>query len=487
MRMKKVVHKKDGYITVYLALTTGILISLILAVAEGIRVHTIRTQTECVMDMAADSALAEYHRELLEQYDLFFIDLSYGMGTPSFANAEEHIRNYMNMNFQPIEFMEVPIGKDLTALRAESTELLAASAAPDDGAVVLRRQAVDYVKNRWGITYLNQAAVNAELIGRKGFWESDVETRWQETEREVKEKVLNKQQQEPEDWEGQNTQLPTDVAEASGREGILGMAMENPGKLSRTRIDTERLLSQRIGIMEGTGLPQGKGEPSGISGTCLFQKYIMEKCGYYGKEKEHSAFSYQVEYILEGKNTDQDNLRAVANRILLVREASNAAFLFRDGGKRGEAQNTAVLLTSVLGLPELTEPMTDLILFVWAYAESVKDLRMLFDGKRVPLVKTGENWNTPYSQLLTFGSHLSEYSTGEEGMDYADYLEALLYLRSAKENAVRLMDVMEADIRLTPGNSGFRMDGCIDAMTVQADVRSGYGYTCQITRSFRYD
>ena len=30
--------------------------------------HTIRTQTECVMDMAMDSALAEYHRELLEQY-----------------------------------------------------------------------------------------------------------------------------------------------------------------------------------------------------------------------------------------------------------------------------------------------------------------------------------------------------------------------------------------------------------------------------------
>ena len=73
---------KSGYITVYLSLVTGILLSLLLTVMEGVRMHTIRTQTECVMDMAMDSALAEYHREMLEQYDLFFIDMSYGGRSP---------------------------------------------------------------------------------------------------------------------------------------------------------------------------------------------------------------------------------------------------------------------------------------------------------------------------------------------------------------------------------------------------------------------
>ena len=41
---------KSGYITVYLSLVTGILLSLLLTVMEGVRMHTIRTQTECVMD-----------------------------------------------------------------------------------------------------------------------------------------------------------------------------------------------------------------------------------------------------------------------------------------------------------------------------------------------------------------------------------------------------------------------------------------------------
>ena len=68
---------KSGYITVYLSLVTGVLLSLILTMVEGVRIHTMRAQTECVMDMAMDSALAEYHRELLEQYDLFFIDMKY--------------------------------------------------------------------------------------------------------------------------------------------------------------------------------------------------------------------------------------------------------------------------------------------------------------------------------------------------------------------------------------------------------------------------
>ncbi|HJA94600.1 MAG TPA: hypothetical protein H9717_16060 [Candidatus Eisenbergiella merdipullorum] len=478
---------KDGYITVYLSLVTGILLSLILTVVEGVRLHTIRSQTECVMDMAMDSALAEYHRELLEQYDLFFIDLSYGGPSPSFANAEEHIRSYMNMNFQPFQVFDIPVGKDLTALSADEVVLLQASVASDDAGAVLKRQAVDYVKNRWGLSYLNQAAVNAEVLGRRGYLDSDVEQRRLDTERQVKDKILQKQQQEDEDWEGQNVELPSDVVNQARGEGILGLASAAPGELSRTSIPVQTLLSHRGSMLEGTGLAEGKTKPSGISGNCLFQSYIMEKCGTYGEIKEHSAFSYQVEYILEGGGNDLDNLRAVADKILLVREAANAAYLFTDGAKQEQARGTALLISSVLGLPELTEPVTALILFAWAYAESVRDLRILFDGEKVPLVKTTESWNTPYSQLLTFRGHLSEYTKGQSGMSYRDYLGAFLYLQSEETTLRRLMDVMEADIRMTPGNENFRMDGCADAITAQASVKSGYGRSCQITRSYQYE
>lgn len=47
--------KENGYMTVYLALTLGVLISLCLALTEGCRYGGIRLETECVMDIGMDS------------------------------------------------------------------------------------------------------------------------------------------------------------------------------------------------------------------------------------------------------------------------------------------------------------------------------------------------------------------------------------------------------------------------------------------------
>lgn len=213
----------------------------------------------------------------------------------------------------------------------------------------------------------------------------------------------------------------------------------------------------------------------------------MEKCGNYRNRKETSEISYQVEYLLQGRDNDLDNLRGTANKLLLIREAANMAYLYGDSGKQNEARGTALLITALLGLPELEEAVTQLILFAWGYAESVKDMRMLFDGEKVPVIKDGGSWNTPYSQLLTFRGHLSEYPKGQSGLGYEDYLQALLFLMPQEKVTGRLMDIMETDIRRTKGNSCFRIDGCIDGMRAEAAVSSGYGYQYTITRSYGYE
>ena len=478
---------KSGYITVYLSLVTGILLSLLLTVMEGVRMHTIRTQTECVMDMAMDSALAEYHREMLEQYDLFFIDMSYGGRVPSFSNTEEHIRSYMNMNFRPFQIFNIPVGKDLTALTAQDVQLQQAAVASDEKGEVLKAQAVDYMKDKWGLSILEQAAENAGLIQSGGFLESDVEERRLETEEQVKNAILNKEQQEDEEWEGRDQELPSDVVNQARNEGILRLAIDNSSSLSSASIPVGTLYTGRDSVLEGTGLMQGIHTPSGIADTCIFLRYIMEKCGNYRNRKETSEISYQVEYLLQGRDNDLDNLRGTANKLLLIREAANMAYLYGDSGKQNEARGTALLITALLGLPELEEAVTQLILFAWGYAESVKDMRMLFDGEKVPVIKDGGSWNTPYSQLLTFRGHLSEYPKGQSGLGYEDYLQALLFLMPQEKVTGRLMDIMEEDIRRTKGNSCFRIDGCIDGMRAEAAVSSGYGYQYTIARSYGYE
>ena len=135
------------YMTVYLALVMGILLSLILAVLTAVRISTIRMYIECCADMALDSALAEYHREMLDQYDLFFIDTAYQTGDPSYHRTEEHIFRYMERNLRPQEEFPTAGAKDLLGLSTEDVELLQAGVATDDGGTVLQYHIVQYMKD----------------------------------------------------------------------------------------------------------------------------------------------------------------------------------------------------------------------------------------------------------------------------------------------------------------------------------------------------
>ena len=144
--------KRCGYMTVYLALTFGVMLSLILAVIEGARRSTIRMYLECCADMALDSALAQYHREMLRQYDLFFIDTSYGTDDPSYHRTEEWIFDYMEKNLRPGEEFSLPGIRDITGLSTRNVELLRAGVASDNGGEVLKYHAVRYMKDINGIS-----------------------------------------------------------------------------------------------------------------------------------------------------------------------------------------------------------------------------------------------------------------------------------------------------------------------------------------------
>ena len=74
---------------------------------------------------------------------------------------------------------------------------------------------------------------------------------------------------------------------------------------------------------------------------------------------------------------------------------------------------------------------------------------------------------------------------GEPG--HRDYLGALLVCHGAKKAIAGLMDVMESDIRQTPGNSNFRLDGLIDGMQACIRVVSGYTGSYEITRRYEYE
>lgn len=483
-----------GYLTVYAALSLSVLLSLFLTLLEGIRLHTFQLEAKLIADIATDSVLAEYHREMLDQYGMFWMDISYGTKNPSIQNLEEHLEGYLAKNCGEREvFGEEYLYRDFLRMKEEGALITKVAVATDGGGSFFRERAVEAIESDVGLTLLEEVAGWIDTVERHDLLESSLEEEKQIADSQISE--LNGQEKQiGDDWITLEVENPTVPIEKIKSKGILALVMEEPGKVSTNGVDTDFLISGRHSRGE---INQGNWElpvPENLMERLLWQEYLLQYCGFWGQEKEGSVLRYQVEYLIAGKNNDTENLKGVVHRISAVREAANAIYLFADETKSAEAEAAASLVSAVVLLPQLQPLFKTAIMLGWAYAESLYDVKCLLEGKKVPLLKTDESWHYDIDTFLgktgqtdqgVQGSGIGE-KYDSEGLAYADYLRLLLVLSSLEMQTLRMMDIAEMDIRQTPGNASFRLDGCVDRYEADISVRSGYGYELIIKKSKKY-
>ena len=279
---------------------------------------------------------------------------------------------------------------------------------------------------------------------------------------------------------------PAEHVENMGKSLMLDLAVKDSSTILCREVWLSDYISHR-NYKEGVGLWEEQKMPDGVVNNYLFRKYLMENCGYYGNLKKNSQLGYQLEYLLYGKNNDFDNLDAFAGQVFRTRYVINAAYLFSNSAKVNQAATLAATVTTGIGNPQLREVVKITILFSWCYAETMQDLRILFDGNGVARVKDDSTWNVPLSELLTFTASLDTYHATEGGKTYYDYLSEFVFLKDEKTLRMRLMDIMEMDIRKTAGNRYFRMDGCVYQLAAEVNVTSDYGYGFSIERDYSYE
>lgn len=492
---------KKGYLTVYLSLSLGIILSLILALAEGARVNAIRMQMECVTDIACNSVLAEYHRQLLEQYDLFYIDTSYGTSCAAYANTEAHLRSYMNYNYSLQDRNTLRNYKDILKLSAEDVSLLSATIATDAYGIGLKRQAVLYEKDKVGIAFAEDIMKNLQTVTEYEQESSELQKQRQEVEEQINEMIKKKEETMPPEKQTIETENgiveievqpqitrdnPADIVNATRGLSVLSLVVQDQNSLSYQTITPSNYVTGRQ-LHVGSGRQEEMEYPDSLLDNIIFHEYILEKCGEYTEVLDKSLLKYQTEYIICGKDSDEKNLTGVVNRLLLLREAANVLYLLSDSEKMAEIQAISTTLSLICMLPEAESLVRYSILFAWAYVESVHDVRILLDQGRVPLMKSSSTWKTQLFQMTSFQSRHENGETDQSGMSYEDYLRVFLCLTDENSVTMRLMDIMEMDIRQTVGNENFRMDACIDCFEMLASVRSDYGYEFTIQRKYGYE
>ena len=475
---------RKGYITVFLTLSLTLILSLVFTVIEGARISAVRMKFECVADIGMNSVLAEYHRELLEQYDLLFVDMSYGGSSANVGNTEAHLYSYMQKNLQ------LPTGgrsggiRDFLAMDAGQVHIGKYSLASDEGGQVLKRQVTDYMSDYPVGAILEKIQFGVSELERYGLETKDTESERRGHEARIQEIGLPVQEVEEGVYEEVPLDNPADIANATRSSGVLNLVVEDSSGLSAVKVPLNDYISHRT-LMQGTGMCAEAAAISGEPNELVFQAYLFEKYGYYGHELDKSLFKYQLEYILAGEDTDWKNLEYVAKRILRWREAANVLYILTDTAKVAEAEAMALALTAVCLCPELAEPVKYTILYAWAYVESLQDVKTLLRGGRVPVFKTSADWKTGLNSIKNVRGSLAE-DEGGTGLSYQDYLQIMLFLQNKDTRTFRAMDIMEMDIRKTPGNARFRMDACFDTYQAELSVTSRFGYSYEMTRNYGF-
>lgn len=287
-----------GYLTVYVALTLTVMISLCLVLIEGIRRHTIAFETECVMDIGMDSVLAEYHRMLLERYGLLMVDTSYGTDYPSYYNTERHLSEYLerNLSYEDCGFLPF-LYRDLLGMELQDVQVLKVSLATDDGGRVFQRRAVECMRSRLGLETMEKLLEWMETVEGYGLLEEDVEAQLDRVSEELQKYNAEGKNIGEETWGKTEIPDPTKAVQTMRREGILKWVVKDVSRLSEAVVDPGQYISGRYArgeVNHGNYLQE---EQLSLTDNILLLEYFLNYAGRYGKPRENSLLQYQVEYL----------------------------------------------------------------------------------------------------------------------------------------------------------------------------------------------
>lgn len=487
---------KRGSITVFLALILSLVTALVCTGIESVRMAAARTQILNGADIGLYSLFGQFDREMLKDYDLFLLDGSCGQGSLDLASVYDNFSSYM----KPV------LKQNSQKLSVVQGGFSAYRLLTDEEGEPFYNQVVQYMKETLGSQGVSllldkmkdrkekteqaeqagEQAENGDIIEN---YDAEMEENNRKNEEALAEAEKNPEGGELEDGDNvtappQKVVNPISIIRRIRKMGILELVIPGNKGVYDGQVQAGTLLSRRE---KQKGMPMYEPEKTDTSYTSqiLFQQYLMEKLGNYSAPGK-GALKYQTEYILGGKTGDIENLKSVAGRLLLIREGVNIVHLVSDGTKRAQAAGLASAIASAFLIPPATGVIEAAILLCWAFGESILDVRELFDGGKVPLVKSAADWQLSLENLPELLNGLDSVRRGsEDGMSYEDYLQVLLLGVSREEKITRAMDMIELCVR-EKGRKNFRMDSCIVAAEVSVDVKANKRKVFNVTRAYGY-
>ena len=413
-----------GEITAFMALLFILMLSVVGALIQSASHQIAKNRRRADILMALESTFAEYHPDLLNQYEVF----------ARLGCTEDVLNNRMAY-----------YGARNTKHTIKQIQLL----TDYDGAPFYE-QAVRYMKDWLGME---------DMAGGSGMdWSmGDVD--------KLDEKELSNSLELKGLLEEENAQLPTDNNPIESvknlkNKPLLSLLVSNQEQLSNRSITPETLPSHRA-LQKGSFAQE---KQNGAADRLFFVVYLFEHFSNVTDGEKQAPLLYEQEYLLGGQARDQENLEAVCKKIMNIRTVSNYTYLLTDSAKQAEAEAMALTLCSLISLPAITEVVKHAILFAWSYGESIVDMRALLKGKKVPLVKSSDSWQLQLSNLAALGTEneIANEKDMERGLSYQDYIKGLFLLEDTGVLSMRCLDLIESNLHI-------KTDQCMTKVEIQSD------------------
>lgn len=447
----------NGSITIFLALSLTLIISVIFSTLESGRRLAVSSYLEGVTAMCMDSMFSDYCSQLWEEYHVFAV-------VSDNEDFTQNLSTYISKNLKLKDNLLEP-GNSFLKSELISVTINDVSNLTDSYGEAFIHQVLSYMQ------YMEITNIAEYLL-------SDSEIEYDPTELgKLAEDNLSTDSFEALDFGplidmvntsnknlvDKNYETDIDLSETFTtdtlkcishifNEMLVHYLVESPSNLSSKMADTTDVPTAYTDLT--TNPPSATYQPLD---KFLFCEYVVNSFSSYTTQINDFCLDYQLEYLLCGYREDEINVIEAAREMILLRFGFNVAHILTDKEKMNTVASIAETTAIIPALPIIVET---LLISLWALSESVIDVRDLLAGEYIPLIKTAEDWTLSIENILDFDYETESKDSGAVGLSYNNYLEMLLFTRDTHLLAFRTLDLIQLDITSNI-NDTFSITNCI--------------------------
>lgn len=458
--MKSRFNQLSGSITIFLTLCITITLSVIFIILESARLVSLRTYYTDVSYLALDSLSGSYCRELWDDYGLLAINTSD-------INVDETMSKYITDNIS---------GKSLADLFSSNYNLLKGrlndisitnhTYLTDDAGTPFSNQVLSYMKyasientKKLFDSYFSNERIEVYNFSDKDYVaDSDKISNYEKDHPKDTSECLELDDDDAKDF---YKSLSDSIAHHIQKNTLL-LLVDDPTSISNVEIKKETLPSVSCLSDEAVFIANGYLEDSSAYTLerIVLEEYISTHFGCYTNPSPNSKLKYELEYILMGDSHDDQNLFSVATHLIILRASFNSSYILSNPAKYTAADElTRQCMGLLYGTPfSLITKYT--IISLWATAEAFIDVRDLFAGKKVPLIKDKDTWSLDLSDALNLSKSTKSKNDGTDGLSYIDYIKVLLIAENELALRYRTMDLIQLNMRHKYNNT-FNLSNCL--------------------------